>query len=213
MKTQQIDFWSGDFGKEYTDRNTRHQNEWDSFYLNNFGITKIQMNESFLANMSKDIKILEVGTNTGMQLGGLLRSGFKNLYGIELQQYAVEKAKEYTKEINLIQGSGFDIPYKDNYFDVVVTNGVLIHIAPKDLPIIMTEMYRCSKKYIWGFEYFAEKETDINYRGNSGFLWKMDYAKKFMELFPDLKLVKKEIYPYINQQESGNSDCMYLLEK
>jgi len=59
--------------------------------------------------------------------------GFTNLYGIELQWYAVEKAKEYTKGINIIQGSGFDIPFKDGYFDLVITNGVLIHIAPKKI--------------------------------------------------------------------------------
>ena len=30
MHTEQIDFWTGTFGKEYTDRNTRDQQEWDS---------------------------------------------------------------------------------------------------------------------------------------------------------------------------------------
>ena len=43
------------------------------------------------------------------------------------KQYAVEKGKENTKGINIIQGSAFDLPYKDNYFDLVCTNGVLIH--------------------------------------------------------------------------------------
>lgn len=211
METKQTEFWSKDFGKEYTDRNTRSQDEWDKFYNDIYGFTKIQLNEKFIGNLPKDIKILEVGCNTGMQLSGLQRNGFTNIYGIELQSYAVEKAKEYTKNINIIQGSGFDIPYKDNYFDIVCTNGVLIHISPDDLPKIMDEMYRCSKKYIWGFEYFAENITDVNYRGNAGYLWKADYAKLFMERFKDLKLVKRELYKYIQQPELV--DIMYLLEK
>ncbi len=211
MKTKQIDFWQGDFGKEYTDRNSHSAEEWDRFYINTWGKTKIEMNNSFIGHLPKDVKILEVGCNIGMQLNGLQRMGFQNIYGIELQAYAVEQAKKNTTDINIIKGSGFDLPFKDGYFDVACTNGVLIHISPADLPKIMSEMYRCTKKYIWGFEYFAENATEINYRGHVNYLWKADYAALFMKQFPDLKLVKKEMYPYVNVPE--NVDCMYLLEK
>lgn len=211
MQTKQIDFWKGDFGKEYTDRNSRSHEEWDKFYLSCYGKTKIEMNDAFIGNLPKDMRILEVGCNTGMQLNGFQRMGFENLYGVELQPYAAEEAKKYTKNINIVCGSGFDLPFKDEYFDLVCTNGVLIHIEPKDLPKIMTEMYRCSKKYIFGFEYYADSLTEINYRGHSNYLWKADYAALFMEQFPDLKLVKTEKYPYIDN--SGNVDFIYLLEK
>ncbi len=211
IKTAQTEFWKGEFGQEYTDRNSHSIEDWDAFYTKVWGKTKIEMNTSFLENMPKDIKILEVGCNTGMQLNGLQRMGFENIYGIELQQYAVEEAKKYTKNVNIICGSGFDLPFKDQYFDLVCTNGVLIHISPNDLPKIMAEMYRCSNKYIWGFEYYAEKTTDINYRGHTNYLWKADYAALFMQQFADLKLVKKEMYPYI--ENSANIDYMYLLEK
>ncbi len=130
-----------------------------------------------------------------------------------MQSHAVEKAKELTSGINIIQGSGFDIPFKDNFFDIVCTNGVLIHIAPDDLGRFMDEMYRCSKKYIWGFEYFSEDVTSVTYRGNDSFLWKADYARIFVDRFSDLKLVKKEFYPYVAEREKGIADCMYLLEK
>ncbi len=209
---KQEEFWSGEFGKDYTDRNSRNPEEWDKFYLENWGITKTDLNERFLGNIPKKSKILEVGCNTGMQLAGLQRNDFSQIYGIELQPYAVQKAKEFTQNINIIQGSGFDIPFRDNYFDVVCTNGVLIHISPDNLPKIMAEMVRCSKKYIWGWEYYAPEVKNINYRGNTDYLWKADYAQIFIDKY-GLKLVKKEIYPYVNQAESGNADCMYLLEK
>ncbi|MES2140618.1 MAG: pseudaminic acid biosynthesis-associated methylase [Bacteroidota bacterium] len=211
MQTQQIDFWKGNFGKEYTDRNSYSIEDWDNFYLNNYGKTKIEMNSGFIGNLPKDLKMLEVGCNTGMQLNGFQRMGFRNIYGIELQPYAVEEAKKYTKNINIISGSGFDLPFKDSCFDLVCTNGVLIHVSPNDLPKIMAEMYRCSKKYIFGFEYFAESVTEINYRGHSNYLWKADYAALFMQQFPDLVLVKKEMYPYLDNP--NNTDFMYLLEK
>jgi pseudaminic acid biosynthesis-associated methylase len=211
IKTKQVDFWKGDFGKEYTDRNPHSMEEWDNFYINCWGKSKIEMNESFLGHLPKEAKLLEVGCNLGLQLNGLQRMGFTDIYGIELQRYAVEEAKKLTKDINIICGSGFDLPFKDNYFDLVCTNGVLIHISPDDLPKIMAEMYRCSNKYIWGFEYYAPETTEINYRGHTNYLWKADYAQLFMNQFPDLKLVKKEMYPYLDNP--SNVDYMYLLEK
>jgi len=74
----------------------------------------------------------------------------------------------------------------------------------------MDEMVRCSSKYIWGFEYFDNEITDLKYRGNTGFLWKADYAKFFLNRFHDLSLVNKDFYKYI---ENDNVDCMYLLSK
>ena len=211
MQTKQTEFWKGDFGKEYTDRNSHSQEDWDQFYMTTWGKTKIDMNAGFIGHLPKESRILEVGCNTGMQLNGLQRMGFTQLYGIELQPYAAEEAKKYTRNVNVICGSGFDIPFKDGFFDIVCTNGVLIHISPDDLPKIMAEMYRCSRKYIWGFEYFAENTTAINYRGHTNYLWKADYAALFMQQFPDLKLVKKEMFPYTDNPQ--NVDYMYLLEK
>jgi pseudaminic acid biosynthesis-associated methylase len=211
--TQQEAFWAGDFGREYTDRNSRHLADWNEFYRLTWGLTKSEMNQQFLGELPRNSRILEVGCNTGMQLVGLQGDGFTELYGVELQSYAVEKAKAYSQHINLIQGSGFDLPYKNNFFDVVCTNGVLIHIAPTDLPRIMAEIVRCSRRYIWGFEYYAPQTTAIPYRGNEGFLWKADFPKLYLNTFPELRLVKQMLYPYVSAAEQGNQDVMYLLEK
>ncbi|MEQ1586325.1 MAG: pseudaminic acid biosynthesis-associated methylase [Cyclobacteriaceae bacterium] len=213
IKNEQENFWGGDFGKNYTDRNSRHNEEFNKAYLTWYGVSRTKMNETFLSSIPKDTRILEVGCNTGMQLAELKSMGFTSLYGIELQDYAVQRAKEYTEGINIIQGSAFDIPFKDNFFDLVFTSGVLIHIAPGNLPKVFSEMYRCSKKYLWGFEYYADKVTSINYRGNEGFLWKANYGKLMRDQFKDLVLLKEEVYPYLTEAEKGNVDFMYLLEK
>ena len=211
--TQQEDFWSGSFGREYTDRNLRPLAEWNDFYRTTWGHTKPEMNAAFVGGLPRETRILEVGCNTGLQLLGLQSAGFTDLYGIELQAYAVERARETLPGVNLLQGSGFDLPFKDGFFDVVCTNGVLIHIAPADLPRIMAEMVRCSRRYIWGFEYYADAPTAIPYRGTEGFLWKANYAQLFADQFPELRLVKQEFYPYQTAAERGNTDSMYLLEK
>lgn len=214
MKTNQENFWGKTFGKEYSDRNSwQSDSEWDKFYEETWGTSKIEINNFVMKDLPRDIKILEVGCNIGMQLRGFQRMGFENLYGIELQDYAVERSKEITEKINIIQGSGFDIPFRDGYFDLVCTNGVLIHIAPEDHHRIMSEMYRCSKQYIMGWEYFAPQTTDIDYRGNTGFLWKADFANIFLKNFNDLSLISKKKVAYITEKDKGNEDEIYLLSK
>ena len=208
---KQEKFWSGDFGNEYTKRNTRTPDEWDKFHLKNWGVTKVNMYNEALSSLSKEAKILEIGCNTGMQLVGLKRMGFKNLYGIELQSNAVEESKKYTSGINIIQGSGFDVPFKNGYFDLVFTSGVLIHISPDNLANIISEIYRCSSKYILGFEYFAEEETSVNYRGNEDYLWKMNYCKKYKNYFPNLKVVFEKKYPYLTNKDQ--IDMLFMLSK
>lgn len=209
-ETVQMQTWGGEFGRDYTDRNPQTVAQLNNLYTDSFGVTRTAMNDLFLGDFDRSMRILEVGCNVGSQLQALQSMGFEQLYGVELQQYAVELAKERTKHVNIIQGSGFDVPYKDGYFDLAYTSGVLIHISPDDIETIMGEVYRCSRRYIWGFEYFAETYTEVTYRGHDGLLWKTDFAKLYQTYFPDLKLVKKEMYPYVG---SENVDCMFLLEK
>jgi pseudaminic acid biosynthesis-associated methylase len=210
LETNQVKFWSGDFGKEYTDRNPNNVNQMDELYIETFGVNRQQMNVEFLNSIPKNARILEVGCNVGVQLQILQKMGFTNLYGIEIQSYAVEKAKSLTKNINIIQGSGFDIPFKDNYFDLVYTSGVLIHISPADLTVIMKEISRCSNSLIWGFEYFSEKIEDIKYRENTGFLWKANYAQLYLNTITNLTIIKEKHYNYINQPQL--KDSMFLIK-
>ncbi|MFH0983990.1 MAG: pseudaminic acid biosynthesis-associated methylase [Candidatus Omnitrophota bacterium] len=209
-KTEQMAQWQGDFGKQYTDRNTMPYEEFENFYVKRFGLTRTAINQGFLGSMDRNIRILEVGANTGSQLACLQRMGFTNLYGIELQQGAVEKAHELTRGIQLIQGTAFDIPFKDGFFDLVFTSGVLIHIAPADLPNALKEICRCSRDLIWGFEYWAKEMTEVKYRGHNSLLWKGDYAAEYRKVCKGLALVKEEKFRYL---EEPLDDSMFLLKK
>jgi pseudaminic acid biosynthesis-associated methylase len=208
--TDQIQQWSSEFGKEYTERNPHTIEVMDELYEKQFGLTRTELNLTFVGNFDRSIKILEVGSNVGAQLHGLQKIGFKNLYGIEIQPYAVEVSKQNTKNINIIQGSAFDIPFKDSYFDLVFTSGVLIHINPGDLNIAMREIYRCTSEYIWGFEYYADRYSEIPYRGRRNLLWKADFAKLYLDEFRDLELVKEKRIKYL---DNDNVDSMFLIRK
>lgn len=113
----------GKFSKEYTDRNAITLVELNEMYRKNFGIYRNDLNNLFVNDMNRDIKILEVGSNIGNQLLLLQKMGFKNLYGIEINNYVIELSKSRTKNINIIQGYAFDIPFKDEYFNLEFTSG------------------------------------------------------------------------------------------
>jgi pseudaminic acid biosynthesis-associated methylase len=210
IDTDQIRTWTGNFGREYTDRNAQSPADLDEFYRQTYGISRRQLNESFLRLIPKQARILEVGCNMGTQLLLLTEMGYRELYGIEIQSYALDLAQRRLPEAELKQASALSIPFPDQHFDLVFTSGVLIHISPSDLPKALREIYRCSRHWIWGFEYYSPNPTEISYRGHNNLLWKMDYASRYLQEFSDLDLVKEEHVPYL---ESANVDSMFLLKR
>lgn len=208
-ETLQEGIWKQGFGKAYTDRNTFDNDTLDRLYVEDIGISRTQMNEDFIGSLDRNIRILEVGSNIGLQLINLQKMGFTNLYGIELQPDAVEKSKDKTKGINIIQGTAYDLPFKDGYFDLVFTSRVLIHLNPNNIDTAINEIIRCSNKYVYGNEYFNEELVEIlNYHGETEICWKRDFPKLFSD--KGLTLIKEQKYKYTFNDDV---DTTYLLEK
>lgn len=212
MTTEQLEVWMGDFGRQYTIRNRFMSDEaFNEFYKNRYGQTRLEINKEFLSDLDPSLPILEVGANIGNQLRALRLGGFESLFGLEIQKSCVVESKKLNPEVDIFQGSAFDIPFKNNFFNMVFTNNVLIHINPENLPNVMREMYRVSKRFIVGFEYYSDEMTEIKYRGKSNLLWKGDYSKLFLTLFPDLKLIREKVFDCLD--EPGNRDKIFVLEK
>ena len=162
--------WNGDFGIRYTVRNKIIAEKLVPFYKRILKGIKIE-------------KILEVGCNRGHNLRAISYCGPYDLYGIDINPYSIVLARD-NKEINFALGNISDILYKDNFFDLVMVVGVLIHINPENLKEAITEVLRVSKKYFLMMEYnydFEEFEK-IPYRENVG-LWRGNFKKLVLETF------------------------------
>jgi pseudaminic acid biosynthesis-associated methylase len=183
MKTEQINFWEQEFGKEYTDRNVVNPEDRIAEFKTMLGDLNLQ-------------SALEVGPNRGHNLN-VIQQLFPeaDVVGLEPNKYAIETARKLSNGFNLVHGNGLDNPFKDNFFDLVYTCGVLIHVPLEDLTKVIQEIYRTSKEYILCVEYFAEKETEIDYRGHSNKLWKRNFKKHYLDLFPNLEVVKEGHWP------------------
>jgi pseudaminic acid biosynthesis-associated methylase len=209
-ETKQSETWRGEFGSQYSERNLLSPPDLDHLYQRSYGIKRTVLNQRFLADIPRTASILEVGCNLGNQLIPLHEMGFENLAGIDVQEAIVNKAQSRIPWASVTQGSALKIPFPDASFDMVFTSGLLIHIAPQDLPVAMNEIYRCSKRWIWGFEYHSPQMTEVPYRGHSELLWKTDYARFYTESFSDLELVLEQRLKYLQNE---NTDSMFLLRR
>jgi len=202
-KTDQENFWAGEFGNLYIDRNKSDQ-----------------LMASNLEYFSKSLKaaigiqsVIEFGANIGMNLKALklLRPGIA-LKGIEINKDAAAALEEVIGEENVYLESILDFvpPSKS---DLVLLKGVLIHINPDALSSLYQTMYDSSNKYILVGEYYNPSPMTINYRGHDDRLFKRDFAGDMLEKFNDLRLVDYG-FAYRNDPTFPQDDITwFLLEK
>jgi pseudaminic acid biosynthesis-associated methylase len=195
--TPQLALWRSDFGRAYTDRNDREKPE------------RIAAWRRILDGIDT-VRTLEVGCNVGWNLQYLARIGLTDLYGIEPQPGAVARARQRGPEFGVLHGTAFDLPFRDGYFDLAFTSGVLIHISPSTVGAALDEIYRVSRRWIIAIEYDAPAEQEIEYRGHAGALWKRDHGALWKARYPSLRLVRRlEL-----GEESGYDDCTcHVFEK
>ncbi len=202
--------WAGAFGEAYTDRNPKDIAVLDALYVDRYGVTRSDINREFIGSLDRSVRVLEVGSNVGLQLQGLSRLGFEHLYGVEVMGYAVRQARLIAPDAKMAQGSAFAIPFGSGVFDLVFTSALLIHIPPKQLGQVLDEIYRCSRAFIWGWEYYADMYTNVVYRGNDNLLWKTNFAQAYLDRFPGLTLVHER---RLRHSDSENLDTVFLLKK
>lgn len=178
-KTEQEDFWAGEFGDNYINRN-----QGKKLLASNLNF----FNRS-LQNIGNIESCIEFGANIGMNLQALnLLYPDAKLKGVEINKKAHQYLSKLIGENNAFLGSIFDYSEEEK-FDLTLIKGVLIHLNPKMLKQVYKKLYQSSKKYILIAEYYNPVPTKIKYRGHNDKLFKRDFAGEFLDMFSDTRLI------------------------
>lgn len=133
-------------------------------------------------NVPKDHKIIELGCNVGRNLHHLLSNGYRDLYGVEINEEAVHTwMRTYPKEILKVWIWNRPIENFMKYceisrktFDVVYTMAVLLHIHPDVINDVIEGMIRISSRYIAIIEWESDRPDTTNER-----IWGREYKPMF----------------------------------
>lgn len=93
----------------------------------------------------KDINVLDIGSGIGLTDHHLAKH-FNNLYGVDVEDEVVNKAKEYNPSVNYSRYNGSVLPHDDNSMDLVFAINVMHHVPPGGWNNFAAEMYRVTKK-------------------------------------------------------------------
>ena len=164
--TYQEQLWTGSFGSAYTDRNPKSVPQRMVFW------------EDTMSSLQPD-RTLEVGCGAGLNLEHIWNH--TEAWGMDLNDDALRFASALP-DVQVVKASGHDIPFRDGYFDLVFTAGVLIHQHPDLVRDVMRQVARCSRKWVLCIEYEAEEFEEISYHGKNMSLFKGPYSTLYGEL-------------------------------
>lgn len=164
-----MSIWKNEFGDDYQKRNLATPNE----------ISNRKLLWSKVIEKCPDINtVLEIGAGQGANLYALLDCMAEQPIDGDI---AFTEVNELQKKILVTKGFIEDRFDNDSYtYNLVFTYGVLIHVNPYNIEVVMDDMYTKSDKYIVMCEYFRPTCEMIPYRGKSNEMWGNDFGKIFM---------------------------------
>ena len=206
--------------KEYY-KNREIYNKSVYTYFNKGNLFLIQRRERVLLdvllkygfNDLKNVKILDVGCGNGNVLRNFLQYGAvpENLYGIDLLRERVDIAKKLNPNMHFICGNANNLPYKSDFFDIVILYTVFSSILDSEMKKqVSKEIKRVLKNdgiIIW-YDMMFTNPFDKNIKRIG--------KKELKDLFNDCKLDIKRITlnPIIVRRLIKVSELLcFLLEK
>lgn len=191
-------FWAGEFGDAYVGRNPAEIDARAAFW------------RDLIARFPSK-RILEVGCAQGANLRHLADLVPPNeVWGADVNESALAALRQGLPTVNGVWAVGRNLPFRDRHFDLVFTMALLIHVPDPALPMVMSEIVRCSRRWVMCGEYHADQPTEIEYRGHTGVLFKRNYGRLYTELFPELELREEG---YLTQEQGFDRVTFQVFER
>jgi len=161
-----MDYWAGPEGDAYHKRNWVDWRVRTGFWRDMINYTGVR-------------SVLEIGCNAGWNMSAIKECG-ENVncvgteinYGAYLHAIGAGLKAHHTHDFAQVPGA----------FEMVFTSGVLIHIEPENIINMMQGIRDKALRWVLAIEYEAAAETEIEYRGERGRLWKRPYGAMYEAL-------------------------------
>lgn len=203
FKTEQEQFWSGEFGDTYSSRNLGER--WIA--ANTALFTKV------LARTQDVRSLIEFGANIGLNLRALRRLlPEAELAAIEINATAANTLRKWGEVKQIHETSLLEFKPKRQW-DLALIKGVLIHINPDALPQAYEALYRATRRYLCVVEYYNPSPVAIPYRGHRDRLFKRDFAGELLERYKDLRLLDYGFTYHRDPNFPQDDTTWFLLEK
>jgi pseudaminic acid biosynthesis-associated methylase len=171
--------WSGEFGDAYTDRNVAAGEARGEFWR------ALHQRHGFE-------RVLEVGCNVGANLRWLAElCPPRDVFGVDVNEGALARGRARLPALNFVWAPARELPFRDRFFDLAFTVGVLIHQPDESLETAMQELVRCSRRLVLSVEYYEAQPVEVPYRGQTGALFRRDYGGIFRRACPELRLLEE----------------------
>ena len=147
-----------EFGKEYWDGDRRICYGGYRYMPGRWEKLAITLAEHY--KLPAKPKILDIGCGKGYLLHDITKViPDAEIYGIDISKYAIDNCKEEVKPF-IRYGSATDLPWDDNFFDLVLSINTMHNLYTYDLEKALMEMERVGKsnKYICVESYRNEEE-------------------------------------------------------
>ncbi len=202
FSTPQEHFWAGQFGDDYTDRNTGARAV----------ASNLALFSRILAATEGVRSAIEFGANRGLNLMALRQLlPDARLAAVEINAKAVEALQQFSW-LEVTHASLLDFkPAAQS--DPVLVKGVLIHLNPDVLANVYELLHAASARYICIVEYYNPSPITIQYRGHPDRLFKRDFAGEVLARYEDLRLLDYGFVYHGDPNFSQDDLTWFLLEK
>lgn len=178
-ETDQEQFWAGEFGNAYIDRNDNK-----TILRSN-----IALFSKVLARTGSLGSVIEFGPNIGLNLAAIHEMmPSAALHGVEINELACHRLRQRPGIVSVEHGSILTYTATAQH-DFAMAKGLLIHINPDHLQSAYQALYNASRRFVFVCEYYNPVPVAIPYRGHDDRLFKRDFAGDMMRHYPDLALV------------------------
>lgn len=120
-------------------------------------------------------RVLDIGCAYGWTIGDF-SSKAKELYGVDIDEHALQMAREHYPHAKFFHQTGAKLPFDDDMFDVVILSEVIEHVGDENKQGVIDEAYRVLKR---GGLFIVTAP----YAGIFSWMDPLDFKRRFPQLY------------------------------